>query len=571
MKVKLAGRDQALDARPGDSIAAAMIDAGIEVFRQTESGKPRGLFCGMGVCQECRVHIAGRGTIRACMSPLTEAVEIQGQGPAVRPDAPSQESPGPVAINAAPDVLVVGAGPAGLAAAEASAARGLSVVVLDERPKAGGQYFKQPTEGCAARRGRAADRQARSGRALIDRAEAAGAFIVNEAMVWGADPPRTLYAHIQGSSVVFNPKQLILATGAYERAVPFPGWTEPGVMTTGAAQTLLRAYGVLPGQRIIVAGNGPLNIQVASELLRSGAEVVAVVEAAPLFAARNLALLAGAARHAPGLVAKGLSYIARLRAAAVPILTGSAVTAVEKTAAGLKVKLAEIDPSGHPKAATALGLQADNLCIGPGFLPSVELSRLLGCAHEFDRQSLTLKVRRTEAFETTVPGLFAVGDAAGIEGAQAAMAQGRLAGLAAANSARGTKAPDSERASSQRLLARHRRFQAALWQAFRAPFLALQFADDDTLICRCEEVTIGAVKASIQGGQLPGNIKRATRAGMGHCQGRYCSWLLLALLGEQQSGSLDESAMWAPRPPVRPLSMQAMAGLDAISDDGTIP
>ena len=571
MKVKLAGRDRALDARPGDSIAAAMIDAGIEVFRQTESGRPRGLFCGMGVCQDCRVHIAGRGTVRACMSPLAESASIQEQGPDVRPDAPPLDRAEPAAIDTAPDVLVVGAGPAGLAAAEASASQGLSVVVLDERPKAGGQFFKQPTEGFALRWGRTADAQARAGRALIGRAERAGAVIVNEALVWGADPPRRLHAMIRGGSLAFDPKQLILAAGAFERALPFPGWTEPGVMTTGAAQTLHRAYGVLPGRRVILAGNGPLNFQVAGELLRAGAKVVAVVEAAPLFAARNLALLAGAARHAPGLVAKGFSYIARLRAAAVPILTRSAVTGVEKTAAGLTVTLAEIDAKGHPKAATARRLQADVLCVGPGFLPSVELSRLLGCEHDFDPQSLTLKVRRNENFETSVPGLFAVGDAAGIEGAQAAIAQGRLAGLAAAAAVHGTQAPESERDSSRRILARHRRFQAALWQAFRAPLLALQFADDDTLICRCEEVSVGKVRAMVQAGESPGNVKRATRAGMGHCQGRYCSWLLLALLRERQSGGLDESALWAPRPPVRPVAMQAMAGLDAVDDDGTIP
>ena len=135
----------------------------------------------------------------------------------------------------------------------------------------------------------------------------AGATTLCDALVWGVDPPRKIHAIIGGRSVTFAPTRLILATGAFERPLPFPGWTLPGVMTTGAAQTLLRAHGVIPGQRVVIAGNGPLNFQVAHELMRSGVDVIAVVESAALFGARNICRLAQAALHAPRQVSKGLA------------------------------------------------------------------------------------------------------------------------------------------------------------------------------------------------------------------------------------------------------------------------
>ena len=177
-------------------------------------------------------------------------------------------------------------------------------------------------------------------------------------------------------------------------------------------------------------------------------------------------------------------------------------------------------------------------------------------------------MQRDENFETSVDGVYVIGDAGGMEGAHAAMAQGHLAGLAAAGD---TKTHDNVRKFSLRLLARHHRFQKSLWRAFESPPLALQFADDDTLVCRCEAVTLGRMKALVQAGEHPANIKREARAGMGHCQGRYCSWLLLSLIRAQQTEPLGESFMWAPRPPVRPISIHALAESHALTDEGQSP
>ncbi|MEP6812478.1 MAG: FAD-dependent oxidoreductase, partial [Actinomycetota bacterium] len=172
-----------------------------------------------------------------------------------------------VDVELAPDVLVVGAGPAGLAAAVAAAEAGADVVLLDERPKLGGQYFKQPSDGLTFDESQL-DPQYRAGRDLIARVRTLGVRVLGATQVWAAFERDEILATDAAMSYALRPRRLVLATGAYERGVPLPGWTLPGFTTTGAAQTLLRSYAVVPGRRVLVSGNGPLNVQVAAELVR---------------------------------------------------------------------------------------------------------------------------------------------------------------------------------------------------------------------------------------------------------------------------------------------------------------
>src|SRR5262249_5132693 len=209
------------------------------------------------------------------------------------------------------DVLVVGAGPAGLAAARALALAGAEVVVLDERLHAGGQYFK-PLAPSHQADVAVLDRQFRDGAVLRQSAVLAGVAIVNEATVWAAFSPHEIAAVVAGQSQLYRPRRLLLATGAYEQVRPVPGWTLPGAMTVGGLQTLARSYRVAPGQRIVIAGNGPLCLQTAAELVEGGADVVAVLEAAPRPSWRGWADLLAAASADPFLLVEGLSLVSRL-------------------------------------------------------------------------------------------------------------------------------------------------------------------------------------------------------------------------------------------------------------------
>jgi NADPH-dependent 2,4-dienoyl-CoA reductase/sulfur reductase-like enzyme len=547
--------------RQGETLAAALAAAGIRGFRRTRSGAMRGLFCGMGVCQDCLVTVDGVPNQRACMTELRDGAEVRSQAP-----LPLLDRPGPPA-DAAPrlaqrcDVLVVGGGPAGLNAAIAARQAGADVVLLDERAALCGQYFKPLAKAWRFAGRGAADSQFREGASLAAAARASGARIILGAAVWGAFAPDEIAVEVAGRTRIFAPRRLVLATGAYERAIPFPGWTLPGVMTTGAGQTLARSWRVAPGRRVLVAGNGPLNLQLANELLRAGITVVALAEAAPAPSLAAAGALAEMALTSPDLVVRGAADLFRLARAGVPVLHGHVVLRAEGEGAVSRVTLARLGPDGRAVPDSDREFEADALCVGYGFHPSAELARALGCAQRWDPLRRMLVTERDEDCRSSVPEVFVAGDGGGLGGARVAEAQGRLAGWAAAADC--GFPPDPRAVSETREdLSRHLRFQAALWRLYRAPDPSWHLASDDTLLCRCEEVPKGAVAAAAGAEADSGAAKRATRCGMGRCQGRYCAPLLAAAAAEAAGQPLDEDFFFAPRAPAKPVALSAIARAD---------
>jgi len=243
-----------LPAVEGETIAAALAAGGIKALRHTRDGQRRGLYCGMGVCQECLVTVDGRASQRACMTKVRDGQVVRSlmpMGTADDPLVPLTPAPHEAAARFDVDVLVLGAGPAGLSAALAARRAGASVTVLDERMQPGGQFYKPlaPSHRSLA----ATDKQFARGLELTEQVGAAGVEVRQDAQVWAALSPNEVGAIVEGRATVFTCRKLIIAPGAYERPTPFPGWTLPGVMTTGAAQTLARAYRVSPGQRVVIA------------------------------------------------------------------------------------------------------------------------------------------------------------------------------------------------------------------------------------------------------------------------------------------------------------------------------
>jgi NADPH-dependent 2,4-dienoyl-CoA reductase/sulfur reductase-like enzyme len=548
---------QPIAAYPGESLAAALVAAGVVAFRKTRNAADRGPFCGMGVCGECRVLRDGV-SVRACMEPAMPGLEIV-TSPALAPTS-ENAAIGAAADNwsaIAPDVLVVGGGPAGLAAARVAAAAGLDVLLVDERRKLGGQYFKQPAEGFRVDES-AVDAQFAEGMRLVRAARDAGARIMSGATVWGAFAPDAITVVVDGRTRLIRAKRVILATGAYERAVPVPGWTTPGVMTTGAAQTLLRAYQVAPGQRILIAGNGPLNLQVAHELTRAGAQVVALVEAAssPFLSAPGAAL--SMLTTAPGLLLTGLRQAIDLRMYGIPALYRHALVGVEGNERVTRAAVAAIDANGRIVEGTRKVYEVDTVCVNHGFLPQNELARALGCAFQFDAASSSFVAQRAADGRSSVSGVFIVGDAGGMRGARVALAQGTLAGAAVAADLGRTPV---DVAASKRELRRHERFQDALWRLFAAPPLILQFADATTLICRCEEIDRSTIEDRLDRKATTfGTLKRTTRLGMGQCQGRYCATLCADMLRQRCGGAFVADDFFAPRAPAKPVTLAELAG-----------
>jgi thioredoxin reductase/ferredoxin len=550
-------QDQAVPAQPGSSIAAALTAAGIRVCRHSSAGD-RGLFCGMGVCGECSIEVDGGPGQLACMTHVHDGMRLRPQPTAPSANTAAVPEPPPHEQVLRAEVLVVGGGPAGLAAAATAAEAGADVLLVDDRGGLGGQYYKQPLDPAAS------DPQHAAGRGLIQRVQAAGVRVYSGVRVWGADGPGRLYGARGRERFELRAERLILATGAYERAVPFPGWTLPGVMTTGAGQSLLRGYQTTPGDRVLVAGNGPLNVQLAAEVVRAGGSVVGLVELARMFSPRRAIELLPMAASAPALARDGLGYLTRLRRARVPILTGRAVVRVEGNGRAERAVVARLDQGGLPVPGTEMTFDVDAVCVGLGFMPGNELARLLGLRHGVDSRTGGYVLDRSPSGRSSLEDVWVVGDGAEVRGAKVAQSAGMLAG---AEAAAALARPVRNQRAVSRHRDRHERFQRALWRAYLAPALFSQLADPQTLVCRCENVTLEAIAAAARGVGSSGAVKRLTRAGMGQCQGRFCGFVVTELVKETTGVPVSALSGFAPQPPLRPTPLWVLAAPDAQQPD----
>lgn len=544
----------AVPARPGTTVAAALTAAGIAAYRHAKAGD-RGLFCGMGVCGECSIVVDGAPGRLACMTGVHDGMTLERHpvAPVVNVTAPTDPLERETVLD--PELLVVGGGPAGLAAAATAAEAGVRVLLVDERSALGGQYYKQPASTFTVDPARL-DHQYTAGRALVERVRSAGVEVLSGTRIWGARTAGEFSAVRDRQRWTIRPHRVVLATGAYERAVPFPGWTLPGVMTTGAGQSLLRAYQVAAGRRVLVAGNGPLNVQLAAELTRSGGSVVGLVELGAPTSPRHALAVARMAVSGPGLVRDGAGYLAALARARVPILSRSAVVRVEGDGRAERAVVARIGADARPVAGTDRVFDVDAVCLGYGFMPGNELARLLGVTHDVDPATGGYVVRRSPTGRTDVDGVWVVGDAAEIRGAKVAESVGALAGADVAVSL-GRPAPDVRRATRRR--DRHERFQRSLWAVYRGPALFSQLAEPETVICRCESVPLAAIDAALDGAGSAGAVKRVTRTGMGRCQGRFCGFVVSDRAAAATGTAVDAFAGFAPQPPLRPTPIAVIA------------
>jgi len=532
-------------ALTGETIAAAMVASGRHQFGCDIRERPIGLGCGMGACLACQVEVAGIGRVRACMVPVAEGMRVATAVPAavggMRAAIPAE--------SAACDVAIVGAGPAGLAAAQILAHAGLTVTILDERSSPGGQYFK-PLAASHRFAGRPTDGQFARGQALLQSVLQSGAAILSGAAVWDIAPHTDTHIELmyerQGKAGALRARAALMATGAIERPWIVPGWTLPGAMTTGAAQTLARAYRVAPGKRIVVCGNGPLNLQLAAELVAGGAQVAAVVEAASS-PHRSPAAAIAMALHRPDLALGGLSYLARLRAAGVPILFNQILTRIEGTQRAEAAIVAPLQRDGTIGFGSEKRLPADCVTMGYGFQPANEL------AHRLRHGVNGLENAPATDGRTSIPNFYVAGDCTLPCGAAMAIAGGEIAAMAILADFGLPARP----ASARRRRKREAAFQRALWTLFHAPLPSLgALSAPDTVICRCEGLCRADLESAAASGSLAA-LKGTTRCGMGGCQGRYCLPVAAALMRSPDR----MPPLHKVQAPLRPTLIAALAGL----------
>ncbi|WP_026181325.1 FAD-dependent oxidoreductase [Demetria terragena] len=462
------------------------------------------------------------------------------------------------------DVLVVGAGPAGLEAAVTAAEHGLAVALIDAARYPGGQFWRNAGDDAAA--GQHGWSRFTRLRARLLRVEADGrlAYLPGHD-VWFVEPCESGYRlHLSaptgtaaGPGSVAAP-HLVLCPGGYDRQLPVPGWDLPGVMSAGGVQALLKGHRTLAGKRAVIAGTGPFLLPVATGLAAAGAEVVALCEAgSPARWARN----PRGALSVPSKGIEALGYALQLARQRIRYQTRTVVSEVFGDSEVAGVRLSRLDRHGELRAdAPTREIAADVVAFGWGFTPSLELITAVGASTRVDiDESLVVAVDAWQ--RTDVAGVYAAGEATGVGGSVLAQAEGRLAGLAVARDT-GHDIDIRDAVRTQSAISRHRAFAAAMHRAHPIPEGWRSWLREDTVLCRCEEVQIGDVEhvRDLLGASDARTVKLLARPGMGWCQGRICGFATAKLAtGKGRPLAHADLAATAKRTLAAPVSLTHLA------------
>src|SRR5579875_1083523 len=635
-------------ARHGWTIGAALLAGGVTSWRATRSrGRPRGLFCGIGACFDCLVDVGDEHAVRACLVQVRDGDEVRasrsvgadetelrgafgavptaGNGTAGSHASAAGSHAAAASPSESTDVAVVGAGPAGMAAALAAADLGCKVVLIDHAPAVGGQIYRQSAVTSAAAgdgaavpsgvhaasapiprrlrrvthhpgirlllattvwhaetRGVGRDRpgqpypaggassgedrggrlrEAAGHRASRDKpspASGTGDMLSEGFWLWltGAAGCRTPQPHQPG---VLHARAVVVATGAAELVLPFPGWDLPGVTTAGAAQALLKSHGVVAGKRVLVGGSGPLLLPAAAGLAAAGAQVVAVLEAT---SARAAAYRAASLARYPGKLREAAGYLAVLARHGVPVRTGHAVVACHGTDRVRRATVARLGRDWRPVPGAVRDIAVDAVHVSFGFSPALELARSLGCIDVPHPAQPTASVQHDADFATSIPGVFAAGEATGAGGAEAAELEGYIAGVSAARHLGQVSGATGEHRTRgiRARIARAHRFAALLGELYPLSPGWLGWPAPGTIVCRCEDVPWHAISDAVAAGARDVRaVKGLTRCGMGYCQGRVCGPILQYAVAAATGKRLADAGDLHSRPLITPVPVGTVA------------
>lgn len=454
------------------------------------------------------------------------------------------------------DLLIVGAGPAGMAAAVTARRFGLSVVVIDEQPGPGGQIWRDIETVAATDRARMLGAAYLEGRPAAETFRASGAAYEPGWQIWQIEPGFRAYMTKAGKARVVEARAILLATGAQERPVPFPGWTLPGVLTVGAGQILLKNAGQVPAEPVWLAGSGPLMLLYMTQLLKAGGKIAGYLDTSPP------GRLAPALRHFPGALRgagdllKGLAWTIALRISGVRRIKH--VTDVE--ALGTE----RVDAIRYRTASgTEETIQTRTLLVHEGVIPNVHAALALGCAMNWRDDQDCFVPDLDQWGESSQPNLFIAGDGAGIAGAKAAALRGEIAALGIATKL-GQLSPDAAATAAKRARAKLNRQMALrpFLDALFRPRETIFVPSDETIVCRCEELTAGEIRTkACLGSPGPNQVKAFTRAGMGPCQGRQCGYTVTRILAAAEGRPAGEVGFYKVRPPLKPVTIGELASL----------
>lgn len=459
------------------------------------------------------------------------------------------------------DLLIIGAGPAGMQAAIEARSHGLKVMVADDQPEPGGQIWRAVERTASQPTGHILGEEYRAGAEVVRQFRAAGVDYHPLTQVWQIEPGWHVYMTQHEKAFSIQADHVLLATGAQERPAPFPGWTLPGVMTVGAAQIALKTSNQVPAEPVWIAGSGPLVLLYIKQLLEAGGAVAGWLDTAPPGNWRNgMPHLLSAMKKWRDL-RKGYQWLRAIRKAGVPVYRGVHHFRAEGEGQLSEVVFTDTYGASQRKLAKLL-------LVHEGVVPSIHMSRAMECQHKWVASQRCLVPQLDNWGASNQAGIYIAGDGAGIAGAIAAGLRGRVAALAiAVRAGRLTQQraevlvdPLRQRLASELAL-------RPLLDAMYPPRADTVSPTDDTIVCRCEELTAGDIRAAAKLGQPgPNQIKSFTRAGMGPCQGRQCGYSIANILAETQGRSVSEVGFYRIRPPLKPLTLGELASLDEKAD-----
>lgn len=452
-------------------------------------------------------------------------------------------------------LVIIGAGPAGLSAAALAAKQGLDVALLDEQNAPGGQIYRA-IESVPARRAELLGGEYQRGAGLVSALRNSKLEYFPNTSVWSLNRKREIGLLNHNSANMISADQVLLATGAMERPVPFSGWVLPGVMNAGAGQILLKAHGIVPADGVVLAGSGPLLLLLAWQYMHAGVKIKAVLDLTPM---RNhlralpylpRALLAG---H---YLLKGMQYKKQLKQAGVDSLHN-----VSQLSAHGEGKLEYIR---YRHRGQQHEMATDLLLTHFGVIPQTHLSRAVGCQHDWDNGQQCWSPDIDKWGNSSIEGILIAGDSAGIGGARTAEYAGRLAAMGAAYGAGmiSSSQRDQLARNDRKWMREERHIRPFLDAFFHIPRAMLNVPDDDTVVCRCEEITAGEIRSAVADGHTDTNqVKFITRCGMGPCQGRQCADSVAHIVAACGGSSIFEAGSYRARPPVAPLTIGQLASL----------
>lgn len=457
-------------------------------------------------------------------------------------------------------LAIIGAGPAGLAAAAEAAQCGVEVVLIDEQKAAGGQIYRGIGRASQSAK-EVLGPEYEHGASLLKTLNTELVTHLTNSAVWQVTPEREIYLTSDGASRVLQADNIIIATGAMERPMPFPGWTLPGIMTAGAGQILLKTAGLIPQGELVLAGSGPLLFLIAAQYLRAGGTIGAIVETTPRSNyLQALRYLPGALR-ANTYLRKGAKLLREIRKHKVPHYKGA--THLKATGAR-KVETLRFTCQDRQHE-----ISCSKLLLHIGVVPNVQITRSLNLDHEWDAPQRCWRPRLDECGETEIEGIIVAGDGGGIGGAMVAEIEGRIAGLWAAGKLGAISTKESKsRLGAERRRRDHHMAARPFIDALYAPSQEFLTPPDETVVCRCEEVTAGQIREYVEQGCLgPNQTKSFGRSGMGPCQGRFCGLPVSEIIADKIDKPMENVGYYRIRPPIKPVTLGELAAMHE-SEDG---